>query len=123
MKSRILIIVGTVIIASVGILVGASYQIGIYDHGKYYTVFGYGSPLAELGTGNPVLTKDNCERYAYWLTEHQKNDVSVYDENSRYPPWGNQIFPLVDYCMGTGNLIKITMDDYIKWEFQLENEH
>jgi hypothetical protein len=85
MKTRLLIIIG-IMITSVIVLLGLLSQTDIYDYNKYRPVFGHGTPLAELVTSNPVLTTDNCERYAYWLTEHQKNDVNVYDENSRYPP-------------------------------------
>jgi len=42
---------------------------------KYTTVFDAGSPLEEIGTGNAVLTEDNCHRYAYWLTKYQKEKL------------------------------------------------
>ncbi|MGY5148400.1 MAG: hypothetical protein ACW9W4_10420 [Candidatus Nitrosopumilus sp. bin_7KS] len=117
MKTRLLIIVGIIII-SVGITIGVLSQVDLYDYDKYYPVFGPRSPLAEIGTGNPVLTLDNCQRYAYWLTEHQKEKITLQEDFSvRYPPWGNQIFPLVDYCTKTGQLDKTVINEMLKWEF------
>ena len=92
----------------------------LYDYNKYHTVFGPGSPLAEIGTGNPVLTTDNCNRYAYWLTEHQKEKITLQEDFSeRYPPWGNQIFPLVGYCTEIGKFDKSLINGMTKWEFSL----
>ena len=34
----------------------------------------------------------------------------------------NNCFPLVDYCIATGDLVKTIVDDKIQWEFELENE-
>ncbi|QMU55192.1 MAG: hypothetical protein GKS07_10045 [Nitrosopumilus sp.] len=117
MKTRLLIIV-VIAIVFVAVLFGMLSQTDIYDYGKYRTVFGPGSPLAELDTGNPVLSKDNCERYAYWLSEHQKEKITSQEDFSvRYPPWGNQIFPLVEYCTKTGQLEKTVINDTIRWEF------
>ena len=84
-------------------------------------VFGLGSPLVYREGLEPVLLYDNCKRYAYWLTEHQKEKIDLPEDYPRYPPWGNQIFPLVDFCITNGDLVK-TVDEQIHWEFQLENE-
>jgi hypothetical protein len=89
---------------------------------KFSGVFGNGSPLMYTEGLEPVLLYDNCKRYAYWLTEHQKEKIDLYEDYPRYPPWGNQIFPLVDFCVTNGDLVK-TVDDQIHWEFQLENEN
>ena len=118
MKTRVLII-AVIATTSILSLFGITSQIDIYDYGKYYTVFGSGSPLVEIGTGNPLLSKDNCDRYAYWLSEHQKEKITIQEDFSvRYPPWGNQIFPLVEYCMKMGQLEKTVTDDVTRWEFQ-----
>lgn len=90
-----------------------------FDSEKYYEEFDSGSPLMYLDTSNPVLDNDNCERYAYWLTKYQKEKLNKYEDYPRYPPWGNQIFPLVDYCLANGDLIKTIQDDKIHWEFQV----
>jgi hypothetical protein len=90
-----------------------------FDSEKYYEEFDSGSPLMYLDTSNPVLDNDNCERYAYWLTKYQKEKLDRYEDYPRYPPWGNQIFPLVDYCTSVGDLTKTVVDDKIQWEFQL----
>lgn len=90
-----------------------------YDHDKYTTVFGEGSILQELGTGSAVLTEDNCHRYAYWATKYQREKLELYEDYPRYPPWGNQIFPLVDYCTTVGDLVKTVDDDKIQWKFQV----
>jgi len=87
------------------------------------TVFDIHSPLIYKKTLEPVLLYDNCERYAYWLTEHQKNDINQYDETEQYPSGGDQIFPLVDYCITNGDLVKTISGDHYRWEFQLENEN
>ena len=92
-----------------------------FDSSKYREVFGLGSPIIHLETNEPVLDHKNCHRYAYWLTEHQHTEINQYDENTRYPPWGNQIFPLVEYCISVGNLIKIIEEDKIQWGFKVED--
>jgi len=94
-----------------------------FDSEKYYEEFGSGSPLIYKNISKPVLDYDNCKRYAFWLTEHQKEKIDKYEDYPRYPPWGNQIFPLVDYCTTEGNLVKAIVDEKIHWEFQLENEN
>jgi len=88
-----------------------------YDSEKFYEEFGTGSPLIYIETSKPVLDYDNCDRYTYWLTEHQKEKIDLYEDYPRYPPWGNQIFPLVDYCTSVGNLEKTVVDEKIQWEF------
>ena len=88
-----------------------------FDSEKYYEEFDSGSPLIYLDTSNPVLDNDNCERYAYWLTKYQKEKLDKYEDYPRYPPWGNQIFPLVDYCIKNGDLIKTIVNDKIQWSF------
>jgi hypothetical protein len=90
-----------------------------FDSNKYTTISDEGSPLVEIGTGNVVLTEDNCHRYAYWLTKYQKEKIDRYEDYPRYPPWGNQIFPLVDYCTTSGDLVKTIVDDKIQWKFQI----
>jgi hypothetical protein len=93
-----------------------------FDSEKYYEEFDSGSPLMYLDTSNPVLDNDNCERYAYWLTKHQKEKLDRYEDYPRYPPWGNQIFPLVDYCIKNGDLIKTIVNDKIQWSFSGNSE-
>jgi len=88
-----------------------------YDSEKFYEEFGPGSPLIYLETSKPVLDNDNCDRYAYWLTEHQKEKIDLYEDYPRYPPWGNQIFPLVDFCTANGDLLKFVVGDKIQWSF------
>ena len=92
---------------------------GDLNSNKYTTVFDEGSPLEEIGTGDAVLTKDNCNRYAYWLTKYQKDKVDRYEDYPRYPPWGNAIFPLVNYCLEVGDLIKTGNGKDTQWRFQL----
>jgi len=94
-----------------------------FDSEKYYEEFGFGSPLIYKDTSKPVLDNGNCDRYASWLTEYQKEKTDRYEDYSRYPPWGNQIFPLVDYCIANGNLVKTNVDGKIQWEFQVDNEN
>ena len=88
-----------------------------YDSEKYYEEFGPGSPLIYLNSSKPVLDFDNCDRYAYWLTEHQKEKIDRYEDYPRYPPWGNQIFPLVDFCMANGDFVKLALADEFQWSF------
>ncbi len=90
---------------------------------KFSDVFGNGSPLMYTEGLEPVLLYDNCKRYAYWLSEHQKEKIDLYEDYPRYPPWGNQIFPLVDFCVTNGDLVKTISGDHYRWEFQLENEN
>ena len=92
-----------------------------FDSKKYHEVFGPGSPIIHLDTSEPKLDHKNCHRYAYWLTEHQHTEINRYDENTRYPPWGNQIFPLVEYCISVGGLHKTADEDKIQWEFIVED--
>ena len=92
-----------------------------FESTKYREVFGPGSPIVHLETRKPMLDHKNCHRYAYWLTEHQHTEINQYDKNTRYPPWGNQIFPLVDYCVSSGDLIKIIQEDKIQWEFKAKD--
>jgi hypothetical protein len=94
-----------------------------FESKKYTTVFDEGSPLMEIGTGNPVLDEENCNRYAYWLTKYQKEKLDRFEDYDRYPPWGNQIYPLVEYCTSVGEFVKTVADNKIQWEFQLENEN
>ena len=92
----------------------------------YYEEFGPGSPLIYLNSSKPVLDYDNCKRYAFWLTEHQKEKIDKYEDYPRYPPWGNQIFPLVEYCSDNGDFVKLAVGDKIQWSFYeiyLENEN
>ena len=94
-----------------------------YDSEKFYEEFGPGSPLIYLETSKPVLDYENCDRYAYWLTEHQKEKIDLNEDYPRYPPWGNQIFPLVDYCIANGDLLKFETSDKIQWSFyRISNE-
>ena len=88
-----------------------------FNSNLYYEEFGPGSPLIYLDTFKPVLDYDNCLRYAYWLTEHQKEKTDKSEDYPRYPPWGNQIFPLVDYCTANGELVKLDVGDKIQWNF------
>ena len=94
-----------------------------FDSDKYYEVFGRGSPLAYKDASKPVLNHENCDRYAYWLTEHQKEKLNLREDYPRYPPWGNEIFPLVEYCTGNGELVKTVEGNAIHWEFKSENEY
>ena len=99
-----------------------------FDSSLYRTVFGVGSPLYYKETSKPVLDEVNCDRYAYWMTEHQKEKINMYEDYPRYPPWGNQIFPLVDYCLENGDLVKFTVENKIQWSFYriddgIENEN
>lgn len=102
-----------------------------YDPVRYYAIFTETGPLGILGvnekgdvtSGTPLLSEINCIRYATWLTEFQKEKIDIYEDYPRYPPWGNEIFPLVDYCVANGDLVKTIKDDKIHWEFQLENEN
>lgn len=93
------------------------------ESNKYTAVFDEGSPLEEIGTGNAVLTEDNCHRYAYWLTKYQKEKLDHPEDYPKSPPWGNQIFPLVNYCTTSGNLVKTINNSKIQWEFQIKNEN
>lgn len=95
----------------------------IFDPSLYYEEFGKGSPLIYKETHKPVLDEANCNRYAYWMTEHQKEKPEFVENYSRYPPWGNQIFPLVGYCLDNGSLVKTIFEDKFDWRFQLENEN
>ena len=110
-----------IIICTVGIFAYFLYDqtVNGFDSSNYGEVFGSGSPIAHLETREPMLDYKNCHRYAYWLTEHQHPEINLYDENTRYPPWGNQIFPLVEYCISVGDLNKIINKDKIQWEFTI----
>ena len=88
-----------------------------FDSDKYYEEFGTGSPLIYKQTSKPVLNYENCDRYAYWLTEHQKEKIDRYEDYPRYPPWGNQIFPLVEFCTSNGDFVKLAAGDKIQWSF------
>lgn len=88
-----------------------------FDSNLYYAEFGVGSPLIYKETNKPVLDEVNCVRYAYWLTEHQKEKIDLYEDYPRYAPWGNQIFPLVDYCLENGKLAKFNTENKIQWSF------
>jgi hypothetical protein len=90
-----------------------------YDSNKYDTVFDDGSPIQSKKTGETVLDADNCKRYAYWLTKYQKEKIDLYEDYPRYPPWGNEIFPLVNYCVDVGDLEKTVIDGDVLWRFQL----
>lgn len=90
-----------------------------YDSNKYDTVFDEGSPIQSKKTGETVLDADNCKRYAYWLTKYQKEKIDLYEDYPRYPPWGNEIFPLVNYCVDVGDLAKTVIDGDVLWRFQL----
>lgn len=90
-----------------------------FDSSLYYEAFGTGSPLIYLDSHEPVLHEVNCERYAYWMTEHQKEKPDFSENYPRYPPWGNQIFPLVEYCLDVGSLIKTSLDVGVEWRFEL----
>jgi len=94
------------------------------DSEKYYEEFGSDSPLIYKKNSEPLLDYDNCKRYAFWLTEHQKEKIDKYEDYPRYPPWGNQIFPLVDYCTTNGDFIKSIIGDKIQWIFsEFNSEH
>ena len=98
------------------------------DSSLYYPVLGMGSPLVYKETSKPVLDETNCERYAFWMTEHQIEKIHLYEDYPRYPPWGNQIFPLVGYCLEQGDLAKIITENKIYWSFyrivdRVENEN
>lgn len=99
-----------------------------FDSSIYHPVLGDGSPLMYKETGEPVLDETNCDRYAFWMTKHQKEKIDLYEDYPRYPPWGNQIFPLVDYCLENGGLKKIIAENKIYWSFYktdggVENEN
>lgn len=89
---------------------------------NFSEVFGPGSPLMYNDGLEPVFLYDNCKRYAYWLNEHSHEDIHVPEDYSRYPPWGNQIFPLVEFCTDHGKLIKTAEGNFVFWEFMVENE-
>ena len=91
----------------------------VFDSSLYYEEFGPGSPLIYQDTHKPVLHEVNCERYAYWMTEHQKEKPDFSENYPRYPPWGNQIFPLVEYCLDVGSLVKTSLSESVNWRFQL----
>ena len=88
---------------------------------KFNEVFRNGSPLVYTEGMKPVFLYDNCKRYAYWLNEHGHEDIHVPEDYPRYPPWGNQIFPLVEFCTSNGELVKTVTDNSIRWEFKIEN--
>ncbi len=84
---------------------------------KFSNVFGHTSPIVYNEGMKPVLLYDNCKRYVYWLNEHGHEDIHVPEDYPRYPPWGNQIFPLVEFCTNNGELVKTVTDNSIRWEF------
>ena len=90
---------------------------------KFSNVFGHTSPLVYNEEMKPVFLYDNCKRYVYWLNEHGHEDVHVPEDYPRYPPWGNQIFPLVEFCTSNGELVKTITDNSIRWEFKIQNEN
>ena len=99
-----------------------------FDSSIYHPVLGDDSPLMYKETGESVLDETNCDRYAFWMTKHQKEKIELHEDYSRYPPWGNQIFPLVDYCLENGDLKKIIAENKIYWSFYrtdggVENEN
>ncbi len=88
-----------------------------FDSELFHEVLGEGSPLVYKNSSKPVLDFDNCERYANWLTVHQKEKIDKYEDYSRYPPWGNQIFPLVEFCTSNGDFLKFEVEDKLQWSF------
>ncbi|MFB5620809.1 MAG: hypothetical protein ACE5RC_06740, partial [Nitrosopumilus sp.] len=90
---------------------------------KFSEVFGPGSPLMYNEELEPVLLYDNCKRYVYWLNEHGHKDIHVPEDYPRYPPWGNQIFPLVEFCTFNGNIVNAGDENSVHWEFKIENEN
>ncbi len=90
---------------------------------KFSEVFGPGSPLMFNDGLEPVLLYDNCKRYVYWLNEHGHKDIHVPEDYPRYPPWGNQIFPLVEFCTSNGKIVNVGDENSIHWEFEIENEN
>ncbi|MCV0409652.1 hypothetical protein [Nitrosopumilus sp.] len=90
---------------------------------EFSEVFGNGSPLVYNDGMRPVFLYDSCNRYAYWLNEHGKEKIDLPEDYPRYPPWGNQIFPLVEFCTSNGELVKTMSGNTIRWEFRIENEN
>ena len=90
---------------------------------KFSEVFGPGSPLAYKEGLEPVFLYDNCKRYTYWLNEYGHENIHVPEDYPRYPPWGAQIFPLVEFCVEHGELAKIAKGDSFFWEFKVENKN
>jgi len=98
---------------------------GTITHEKIFTKDG---PLqickiqedGDKNCGSPVLNEENCVRYTVWLNEFQKEKLHRTDDFPRYPPWGNQIFPLVDYCESVGEFYHVLIEDStteIIWSF------
>ena len=95
-----------------------------YDPQKFHEIFTPKGPLGlkmitqhgDVHIGSPAINDVNCMRYANWLTEFQKEKIDTREDYPRYPPWGNQIFPLVEYCNDNGHFEKNTIDD-IAWSF------
>ena len=90
---------------------------------KFSNVFGPSSPLIYADGLTPVLLYDNCERYVYWLNEHGKEQITLPEDYPRYPPWGNQIFPLVEFCTSNGEIVNTSDGNSVRWEFKVENEN
>ena len=76
--------------------------------------------------GSPVLDEENCVRYTVWLNEFQKEKLHRTEDFSRYPPWGNQIFPLVTYCESVGEFYHVLIEDStteIIWSFVSDEQN
>ena len=55
--------------------------------------------------------------------KHGHEKITVPEDYPRYPPWGNQIFPLVEFCTSNGNIVNVDDENSVRWEFKMENEN
>ncbi|MCA9827754.1 MAG: hypothetical protein KC444_05095 [Nitrosopumilus sp.] len=90
---------------------------------NFSEVFGPGSPIAYNEGLKPVFLYDNCERYVYWLNEHGKEKITLPEDYPRYPPWGNEIFPLVEFCTSNGEIVNTANGNSVHWEFRIKHEN
>lgn len=79
-----------------------------------------GRPLVYKDTLLPVLDADNCKRVADEYTKQQSQKIYLRENTFSERDWENQVFPLMDYCIGIGDYESETIDGNISWNFVLK---
>ncbi len=91
-----------------------------FDITKYEVLAAPGSPLIYQNTLMPVLDVENCKRVADDYTNEGRWElVTRQTMNNSEAPWGNQLYPLMDYCTSIGKYELKTLDGNINWSYTL----
>lgn len=90
-----------------------------FDTAKYEELHPPGGLLIHKDTLKPVLDADNCQRVAKQHTKYESWEMHTRENPpySTYPPWKNQILPLMNYCQSIGTFELKTADGNINWSF------